>query len=279
MNQTCVVDRCARPTETYLCAGCLAEVVTALRELAAGPPGPHGDPTPGLLADLEDVVIRLTRSGLATGILPTRPHVTPLPFHSAASDLMWTAGNTISTWARDIAEMNPHLHLDATTTAEAAGWLGRLPALIAMHPAADELHDEITWLTDRVRSMVDIAPIREYLGQCGAEPDGHLCTEDLYALPGSSAARCRVCGAVWDIATRKERLLGAVVDQWATATEIARALSLLGQPITVARIGMWVRRGKLTARPPHPLDPRRRPRYRVGDVVDRALKAARPHQG
>ena len=46
-STVCTVDRCDRPTQDFLCSGCVTELVTALRELAFGPNDSKGNPTPG----------------------------------------------------------------------------------------------------------------------------------------------------------------------------------------------------------------------------------------
>lgn len=271
-DQICTVQGCARPAQSGLCARCTTALRDTLVALARGPRDAHGAIEPGLLDDLTDVVARLMRSGAATGVLSRSAEV-PLIFHPAASEVAWVARDTLTVWARELAQVNPHLSVTGSTATEVAAWLSRYPALIAAHPQAADLHDEITAMADTVRRMVDIRPGKVYLGACGAEPGGVACTDDLYALDGASSARCRSCGAVWDVSVRRDELLELVRDQLAPAADIARALSTLGRPVTVARIGMWVHRGRLIPRLAHPADPRQRPRYRVGDILDLLLSA------
>lgn len=266
---------CGRPTNDFLCTACVTELVTALRELAFGMTS-GGQRRPGLADDLQAVVARLTtrRSGL--GVV-SRSAETALPFHAAASELAWVMDNTLSTWAWDFAETHRHLHPRWSTVTEAAEWMASYPNLLALHPAAEQMHDEITHLVHQVRSMVDIAPERIYLGPCGEKVEGVVCTEDLYALPSRTTVHCGVCGAAWNVEERREWLLEQVEDQLATAPEIARALPTLGQPVSVDRIRVWAHRGELSKKPAHPLDPRRRPRYRIGDVLDLITRMACKH--
>ncbi|MBB3664475.1 rhamnose utilization protein RhaD (predicted bifunctional aldolase and dehydrogenase) [Prauserella sediminis] len=48
--------------------------------------------------------------------------------------------------------------------AEAARWLAARETTLATHPAADEMHDEITHIAARVRTAIDRPPERRYLG-------------------------------------------------------------------------------------------------------------------
>lgn len=248
-----------------MCRWCASELITELEGLAVGPyvQGVH---EPGWAGDLIDVMARLSRSGLATGV-SSRPASTPLPFHEAASSLLWTLRNTLSVWCGAIAVANPGRSKAAGGIADLALWLARDVVQLERHPEIAMLHSEVMWVIGQVKRMIDIAPTRVYLGDCGASVDGQECHQALYVLPGRRMARCRACGEVYDVVARRGYLLDLAQDQVAPAAEIARALSILGQPVRVERIRQWVRRGKIIQYAAHPADVRHRPRYRVGDVV------------
>jgi hypothetical protein len=120
----------------------------------------------------------------------------------------------------------------------------------------------------QIRRMIDRAPDKIYLGQCGFEIDGEACPQDLYVLPSRDSVHCPTCGSDWDTQARREHLLRVVEDQLDTATDISRALSPLHQPVTASMIRGYARRGKLASYAPHPRDKRALPRYRTGDVLD-----------
>lgn len=235
-------------------------------------PEAHGQ---GLWQDLQDAVAGRVQLGSGT---PTATPATEvrIPVNLSASDLAHALDNTVSTWFRDVVGGE----IDGiTTTVAAADWLAQHPALLRSHPAADELHDEITAIVAEVARRIDTSPDRLYLGICGAwvgddehEYDVHQCGATLHAWPGQPVATCRTCRTRYDVAERRDWMLGAAEEQLLTAVDCARALSGLGEHVSVNTIRSWAARdGRLTQREPADDDPRRRPRYRLGDVLDLAL--------
>lgn len=228
----------------------------------------------GLYADLVDTLTRLDHTGSHSIGKVSGESESAVPYQAAASTLLHTVDNTITTWARDFAETYKHVTLTARSTVEAAEWLALFPDLLAMHPAAGEMCNDIAGLVKRVEKMIDRAPDRVYLGRCGAiiEETGEACQADIYALLGKRFAACRDCGATLDVERRRDELLHKVRDQLATAVDISRGIpNLLERSISADTIRWWAHIGKLTKHKPHPLDGRKRPRYRVGDVIDLAV--------
>lgn len=257
--QECITG-CGRPTHDMLCAGCLGELVAALRELVDDGQGGRG-----LLAELGITLTRQHVVGGGAGVsVPAAEQ--PLPYHETASEIGWVLANTISTWARDVAEQNPHLHPPVGSTAAAVAWLTGLPRLLAAHPAADEMWDEVTHVVARVRRVVDRPPERIYAGPCGA---GDACADHLYAYPGQSIARCATCGAEHDVAERREWMIRYAADLRVTATvALGWARLLLDKTIPRGTWDSWTSRRRLLA---HGTDARGHPVYRFGDVRDLAL--------
>jgi hypothetical protein len=300
MRHHCTVPGCGCPTNDFLCAGCVAQLVTALRQLAFAPvrgdPQPHlvrawrydhvgpgrdrerfavADRRPGLIADLQDLVTRQVRLGGSGRPLP-KGGTFPLPFNVAAAELAWVVDNTVSTWARDFAESNPHLAFTPTNSAAAAEWMAGFPALLALHPAAAELHAEITGLTERVRRMVDTLAAKVVLGACGALIGEQRCTQILYGDadehgrpdPEQRFVRCRVCGSTYHADVRRRQMQLYVRAMKATAAEIAQSVGTwFGQEINVKTLRTWAGRGKIASRGS---DVEGVPLYRVGDVLDYA---------
>jgi hypothetical protein len=287
VTQTCTV--CDRPTQTNLCGSCLAEVVTALRQLVhAGVlrtrihTRGRGDDTqqrsvvemrPGLYEELIVTLARQHKLGGATGKTSGNTEK-PVLFHEGASEVRWALDNTISTWARDVAETY-QMALTATTTVEAADWLASRVTHLSGHPAADELHDEITSIVHRVRQVIDRMADRVYIGPCdgqgaddveGFEP----CGSSLFGKPGLSWARCSVCGREYHVQARRDWLLASLEDHMGSSTYVAMVASGLGVKVAASTIRMWVKRKKLYPRhwaPPPKPGGNPRPLYRVGDVV------------
>lgn len=263
MNNFCTVADCGRPAQEMLCTGCLTELVTALRELAYGPKDSKGNPTPGLAEELQVTRHRLSISGSTDG---RGTGETPLPFHEEASELAWTIANTLGTWVRMFEESNTHLNpWDGDTPAEAAEWLAKYPALLAMHPAADELHDELVWLPTEVRRIVDSAPDRILLGPCGAVYEGVECTDEISGRKDQVVVRCRTCGAEFSGFERWEALKDKVRDTLATATEISGWIAqMYGKVIKVDTVRVWAHRDKVETFE----GMGGATLYRVGDVLD-----------
>jgi hypothetical protein len=285
MSHSCATG-CGKPANATICPDCTADVVTALRRLATGgvlrvrihyrgtgaarTSYLRPDTRPGLYEDLIDTLARKDHTGgLPIGGGGGGGDV-GVTFHAMASKLKDAIDNEISTWARDVAAINGR-ELPATTIRDAAAWLAAQGKLLAAHPAADELHRAITRLVRAAERCVDRAPERAYLGQCGNITSDVLCEHDIYVLPHRPVAQCEACGAIWNVRGRRDYLLAHVADQLATPPEISKALSTLGQHVTENMIYGYAHRAtasraKLTPHPPHPLDPRKRTRYRIGDV-------------
>ncbi|MFE0021933.1 hypothetical protein [Amycolatopsis sp. NPDC059021] len=261
-EHSCVTG-CGRPTYDMLCRACVAELLAALRALV---PGADGEP--GLLTELEITLSRQHAVVRGTGIVGHSAS-TPMPYHEAASEMGWVLANTISTWAREVHERNPHLLPPPGSTTGAASWLTGLPGLLALHPAADELHDEITHVVAQVRRVVDRPPDRVYAGPCDAPVDGERCPDHLYARPGQRRVQCGSCGAEHDVDERRNWMIRYAVDLRVTATvALGWARLLLDKAIPRGTWDSWISRGRIV---PHGTDGRGRPVFRFGDVRDLAL--------
>lgn len=266
----CTVANCGRPATEVICPACVADLVTALRELAFSVNG-NGARRPGLLADLQDAVTRQAKLGNTHGkSTSTEP---PLPFHIAASELAWEARNTIGTWARDFAEIHTHLLTSWTSETEAAEWMARFPALLAMHPAADEMLDEVTDVAARVRRMVDSAPDRRYLGRCGVVTEGVECTDSLFGAIHRDTVLCHTCGSEHDAHARWSQIQDRVRGYLATASEIAELIApLFGARVNVNTVRTWALRGRIATRGHNAGAV---PLHLVGEVLDTARRDLR----
>lgn len=255
MTRTCATG-CGRPTETMLCADCVRQLVADLRALVDGGRDASGALRAGLLAELDTTAARQHVLGDPVGVR-SRAAETPLPYHPAAVELRWTVDNTVTTWARDVAETNGHVAA-WTSVADAAAWLARRHRELARHPAADELADEIGHVVTQVRAVIDRPRERVYLGPC------ETCGADLYALPQASVVDCR-CGERVDVRERRDWLLDVVEQRLATASEISRALpTLVNAPVTASMVRGYAKRGRIMAQG---TDQRGMPLYRIGDVI------------
>lgn len=257
----CVV--CLKPVADtgYACHACAKRLQVSL--LYAGL---------GIIHDLEVTIARLDVMGDDGPSSAEKA----LPFDWDASDAAWAIDNTLTTWARHICEERG-IAMTAVSTGAIAAWLARQTDWLRMRPEADEAFGELRhacWLLWRT---VDTYVDRWYAGRCGADildEDGLLntCEADLYALPGAEWVTCTECGASFTTEDRKAELLEQVRDHLTNAETIARALSTWGWHITSSQIRGYAHRQRLLA---HAKDAKDRPLYRIGDVIEILVHAAR----
>lgn len=259
---------CGRPTDGYfLCRWCGHDLASTLSTM------------PWMLRQLRINETRFARySDQAGSNDPTAVHA--LPYDPSAATVADAITGALGTWARDVADRTGK-PCSASTAAEAAEWLRTELHAIRLHPAAAELHNEITGLAGRGYRIIDRPQGRVYVGPCGARtPDGY-CSEDLYARadpngrarldPRQGTVRCR-CGAEWDAEKRRDWLLSELRDTLATAREIASAVGMLaGRTVSAKTIRTWASRGQIASVYPPGGGPARHP---IGEVVDYAATRA-----
>jgi hypothetical protein len=252
---TCTVASCGRPTQDMLCAKCVHDLTATLRKFVHGPDRVRTwtdgagaghtvtERTPGLVEELQITLTRQHVLSRGSEIRQKAPE-TALMFHQAASDAAWEVDNTIATWARDLATLNPHLTLTATTTVGAAQWMTRFPNLLAAHPAAGEMLDELASIAVKAERVIDTGPDRVFLGKCGTIIEGKRCTADLHGVQDKPWVYCRECSTKHDALERWTDLQAKVRDSLATAAEIAEASQrFFGHMVNVKTVRTWARRG------------------------------------
>lgn len=245
MTETACVTCGATAGGYYVCRECTRRLCAALSDVAP------------LVALLTDSIARRTATGDNVGVT-SHSAERALPVDLAAAETARDLHSVLTTWARDLAEHNGAA-LPADDTAAVAAWLTEHTTEIRIHPAADELTDEIHDACHRAWKAVDRPAVRHFAGPCDD------CGTDLYGRGEAASLRCAECGAVYDTAERRAWLLDQARDQLVTAAEAARALpALLGHGVTPAMIRGYAHRGRLATRP----GVGGQPRYRVGDLVD-----------
>ena len=255
----CQVD--ARPApDANLCRGCLDTLRAELRAVS------------WLAEQLEVTLTRQARIGDRNG---PRSAERPLPFHPRAAVDLETLRDGLGMWAAAVAE-GRGVRLDAAATPVGfAAWLLRWSGEIAQHPDAGECHGDVLAMVEAARRTIDLPPQRHFVGPCDE------CGQDLYCSQAAKTVTCATpdCGAAYDVAERRIWLLEAAVDQLRTAAELSRELPwIAGVTIDRKVINQWASRGLgglvLTPYDPHARDPYGRTRFRVGEVIDFARRAA-----
>lgn len=231
-----------------------------------------------LWPDLQDEVVRMVRHGDPTPRAgrpappePIRPdggamrHYADqqpgwgsgLPHNEAASDVTWAVVNTMTTWARAIAD---------ATGADLPGdpddlmrWVAGRLDWVRYEQWALEAFDEL----DNVRALmvrtVDRPPPRRYLGPCE-------CTADLYVRGNPDIVTCASCDTPWRVADRLAWLEEQVHTRSFAAAEIEEAYGIRSD-----RIRQWASRGRIAQRG---TDLRGRPLYALPEVLALARRVA-----
>ncbi|NJP27085.1 hypothetical protein FLW53_23370 [Microbispora sp. SCL1-1] len=250
---------CGRPVpdHAYVCPACAWHLHEHLVRLVDG----------DLVDELDTALARQAKLGGSGG---RHGDEQPLAFGYAASEAIWVLRNTLTGWVRVLLDDLAHHHPPADTLPAMAEWLAYRTETLRHLPEGPEAVDELTAAVRHAEAAVAPLGDRVYVGPCAGELDGGApCGADLYAAPGAAWVTCKACGAHYRVHQRREWLLDAAEDVLETATEIARAVTSLGRPVTPERIRQWAHRGQLHARGTQ-RDGRGRwvPLYRVGDVLD-----------
>jgi hypothetical protein len=245
---TCTIDGCGRPVEdAYVCQGC---TLTLEREL--------GD-VRWLDEQLDIVLTKQTSGAPSVGYLKRTESDPALPYDPRATEVRWVLTNTITTWARMVAEQ------DERAVLPTIGGIGILAAWLASYSGVlrqmdqGEAVDQLTAAIRSARRLVDIRPERVYAGPCDE------CRQDLYARPGAARITCTGCLATYDAADRRTALLEAARDHLGTVREV---VALFGGSVTRDQMKGWIKRGKIGAHGSTVLRGRVVATYRVGDVED-----------
>jgi len=239
----CPVATCHRdmPGTATICGACSAELGRALQSVA-------------WLAEQLDVTLSRQTSKTGGG----RSAETPLPFDPRASEAAYVLRSTLAAWTRVLAEQTGDPRPEDSCESMAA-WLSERLSWLVRHPEATEAHGEILAAVRDAQRTVDRPAERAFAGWCD-------CGAALYARPGAPLVKCRHCDAdPYQVATLREQMLQQAEDVLATATEIARAATRLGHPVTPAAIRGYAHRGRII---PHGEDGHGRPMYRVGDILE-----------
>ena len=278
MSPTCM---CGKPVNgATICGDCHQALQVALGDISS-----HW-------RDLDTVKARQTRyGGSGGGRGGEKPLPVDLRFLGATEDgsiLQDATKNTIGTWTRVVMEERPPLagpvhvsclHLTCSqlrrsrwprddVAACCAYLLGHADWIRTQH-WAPEILDELTDVADQLRRMVDRPADRWFAGPCDH------CERDLYAKAGALSIHCDDCDVTYDVMAKREKMLADAHDMNATASEIARAISWLGnEPLSAERIRKWVERKRLTRKGWLTVRGRELPTYRIGDVAALAEMAS-----
>ena len=274
----CPIDDVPIKDMAYLCHGCTGQVRDALQAI------------PELMDELAIMLTKRAkvvqyRTTASTSVDEGKPMVYSEAASRAKSDLK----AVLAGWARYVHEERPdrgvigYTEADGQqvpiygevpgtpltcrdTTTSISGWLIQYLPWLRRQDISPEMHREVVGEVNHIRRLIDAPPATQYIGICGFRWQDVTCTAELWCPVGADEATCRTCGVVWNVDGRRAGAFASVMDRIESPAVIARALGSQGVNITVERINSWKKRGKLE---PVACDVKtRRPRYRLGDVMD-----------
>jgi hypothetical protein len=287
--------RCGRPVrDGYVCHQDAQSLADDLREAA------------GHAEDAWTVIARQTRYG--GGLRGNGDQ--PLPVDFTASGERAVVDNTITTWARHIADTRnterahgptcathcEHRSCDAiryqqtpTALPEAARWLAGQLGWLRARPEAAKAFDELHHACAILRRLVDrpgVAGLR-LVGMCD-------CGRILYAPHGRDVVQCKAsnCGATWNVDESQAILRGHLDNRHVTAAEAAHLAGFIDTGRTGNQIrkliNKWAERNQIdthqvlvkhqhrdTCEPDCTTASDTIATYRFGDVADRIASTPR----
>src|SRR5690625_2931083 len=155
MTTTCATG-CTRPVRDNqrICDECGTDLEQALGDVTA-----HH-------ADLEATLAKQRSIGDRNDGGRSAEH--PLPIHVGAMRARSTLRAVLAGWVRDIAETHD-AELPADDEPAMSRWLLARRLTLLTHPAAEDIHREITDAVERVRRVIDRPPDLVLVGRCDAE--------------------------------------------------------------------------------------------------------------
>lgn len=239
--------------DAYLCQACGNRLVAELRAL------------PLLVHELE---ISVTRQSVADDdTRRKRSTDTAMPYNWSAAHTRDDLVNTVSTWIREL-ELGDTL--PAPNLRAGCHWLAARIERIRMHPAADEIYDELMYAVSDVRHAIDTPLPSEYYGKCP------VCDHDLLGRPGADEIVCRRCArvnvdTVVPTAGRRQGLWARAKDELVTKATALAALPVYRiEPPKPSTWRTWIERGRTgegKGLVPVVVDAAGRPWYRLADVL------------
>jgi hypothetical protein len=254
MNAVCPVCS-AMQAQALMCHSCTSLIERELATVRA------------LMTDLDVSASKQAHIGNSGG--NSAPAHERNPVNWTAAEAADHLGNTLTTWARDVAPNAP----DPRPVTKPGPALAAVQILfmhidaIRRHPAARELLEQITDAIKQARHAIDRPQQRTYLGQCLVDD----CTAELYARPTARDTTCPDCGATHPVAERRAWLLDRASNTIVTVRDASTFIGeVAGIRITQAAIRGYLHRGRITYRPGITNG------MRIGDLLDLVLNDSRP---
>lgn len=250
MNCKCGAET---PDGFYVCATCGESLAYALAEVD------------GVVEVLDAGVARTSlTAGYGERVSSSGPLHAPLPINEAVFDARRALHLYLMRTALRLAETcGP---LTTRTSQGLASYLLRNIDGLRRQDWAPHVEQELRGHLRHGHDNANKTEGRVFAGQCAE------CQTDLYASKDDQEARCRTCGATYEVlkwrahaATAKDYYIGS-------ATDLSRKLSApqYGYTVTADQIRKWALRDKITRANPQADESGNSipPAYRLGDILD-----------
>jgi hypothetical protein len=234
-----------RPVHAFICSGCVRGLEEDLAEAT-------------WLWD--QLTITLTRQDVIGGDGGRKSAETSLAFKTNASEAMWVFAETLGAAAGDLAGT-----LGMQYPLNPVRWLAANLDKLAGIAEAGRLVGEITSAVRLARATIDRPPELLFAGPCRTEG----CEATMKAKPGDVHVECPECGAVYEVAERRQWMVDAAAVRRVTKTQALSWVSLLmDRQIPDGTWRQWRSRGRLRV---HALSVEGGELFRFGDVRDLAI--------
>lgn len=226
-----------------------------------------------VLAELDVTLSRQDRIGgpsLTNEIKRTKKVSQPLPYSviaSEAADVL--LAQTVTRWVVLIHRATSGW--SAAVPTDPFAWLDEKADAICRRGFHAGLLEEVAAGLANAEDALDGAKAWLECGSC------ETCGQRMAGKPDRGHVECRSCGAVYDVADRRLRMLSDAEGRQVTATEAERLVGLLyvgneqrvlSDRLPRATVSQWYSRGQIASGGD---DADGRPTFRFGDVLDRAF--------
>lgn len=231
-----------------------------------------------VLRDLDVTLSRQDRIGgpsISNEIKRTKKVNQPLPYSviaSEAADVL--LAQTVTRWVALIHRATAGW--TAPMPVDPFAWLDEKADAICRRGFHPGLLEEVAAGLANAEDALDGAKAWLECGSC------ETCGQRMAGKPDRGHVECRSCGAVYDVAERRVRMLADAESRQVTATEAVRLVGLLyagneervhSDHLHRATVAKWYSRGDLSS---GGNDVDGHPTFRFGDVLDRAFRSLGP---
>jgi hypothetical protein len=261
-----LICRCGSPLPAgfYVCATCAESLAYALAEVDS-------------VVEVLDAGVARTSltAGYGERVSSSGSLHAPLPINEAVFDARHALHTYLMRTALRLAEVTVYGPQTGRTSQALASYLLTNLDVLRRQDWAPTIEAELRGHLAQGHDQARKQDGRVFAGQCAN------CDTDLYAVKGDQEARCRTCGATYEVLKWRAHAATAKNYYIGTATDLSRKLSApqYGYEVTADQIRKWALRDKIVRANPEtdeqgvPIPPA----YRLGDVLALNLERYQRH--